>query len=282
MRWAREHGFEAVVDARAAYCWPDYQMRRAAGRLVIPDVHGGFEVLDASSEVDRVIGRPFIDIMRLPRLYHGFVHRDLLRRVVSKVGAVLGGTSPDYFSTFVMAAFQPRYCFLDYPVVVSGASGRSNTGRMVISTEALTPHFTEFDAFDWPPELPYFPSATLSAAESVISAAKIVGRADWPSRLNWPYILGAAAQESPAHLPAILRCVPKVADKHAIPLPSLAARTLYYALFSQYRRLRLKASNLLPLPPLPGPRADGLVEAVRLVEQHLVQGPRPPWNPSSS
>ena len=278
MRWARVLGFEAVVDSRASYYWPDYPLHRAAGRLGIPDVRGGFEVLDAEREMDRCIGRPFIDIVRLPRLYHGFIRRDLLLRLREKTGCLLPSTAPDYYSAVALASLQPRYCLLDFLILVSGAPGLPNTGRDARSPKTLVAHMIEYGGAAWPEILPRCTSSSMIVGEAMVTAAEATNRPDLLRRLNWPAILGIALRENPSQVREFIRCVSKLADRSGLSLAPLASGMLAHMVRYSYRRLRLKAGNRPPLRSLPGPRAEGLMEAVALVQQHLRdKGTSPPW-----
>ena len=112
----------AVSAARAHYFWPDIvTARRNAGLLPRGE---GAAVRDARAVLRRVLTDG--DYYRLPCLYHGFVKRDLVDRVLRRQGRFFLSSQVDMFSAIALSMEGIDYAFSEAPLVINGGSSRSN------------------------------------------------------------------------------------------------------------------------------------------------------------
>jgi glycosyltransferase involved in cell wall biosynthesis len=82
----------------------------------------------------------------LPKLYHGLVSREILKRIQAHTGRVFHSKIPDTFLTFALPAFAETAVFLSNPVTVNGLSPASQTlaFNKVISGGEREPILHEF------------------------------------------------------------------------------------------------------------------------------------------
>jgi len=118
----RSHDVDAVSAARAHYFWPDLVSARRDTAL-LPRGRG-VRVLDSKSELRHVLTD--CNYYRLPCLYHGFVKRALVDRISKRQGRFFLSSQVDMFSSIALSMEGIRYAFSEYPLVINGASSRSN------------------------------------------------------------------------------------------------------------------------------------------------------------
>jgi Glycosyl transferase family 2 len=80
-------------------------------------------------EVDYVLENGAVSYFNLPRFYHGIVRRAVLERIRSRTGVYVTGASPDMAFSLALGLSIDRYCHVNFPVSVFGASRGSGGGR---------------------------------------------------------------------------------------------------------------------------------------------------------
>lgn len=116
------HDIAAVAAARAHYFWPDLQT--AKRNIALLPRGSGFEIRDSRTELRGILRDN--DYYRVPCLYHGFVRRDLVERIRERQGRFFLSSQVDIFSAIALSMEGVSYAFSREPLVVNGASGRSN------------------------------------------------------------------------------------------------------------------------------------------------------------
>lgn len=117
-----KQGVAAVSADRAFYAWPDLANNRRNNALV-PRAKG-FEVRESRFQLAHVLDHA--DYYRLPILYHGFVARGPIDRIRARQGRFFLSNNPDIYSAIALSMENLRYAFCHSPLVVNGASARSN------------------------------------------------------------------------------------------------------------------------------------------------------------
>jgi glycosyltransferase involved in cell wall biosynthesis len=110
-----------------AYWWPDTIAHWHRNRLYV--FLGNNEVGWRESRPALVeVYRDVVAFGDLPTIYSGFVHRDVINRVISKFGAyfVPADMSPDVSSGIINLTHTGRYLHSSRPLAIRGASKRSN------------------------------------------------------------------------------------------------------------------------------------------------------------
>lgn len=113
---------DAVSAARAHYFWPDLLSSRRDTAL-LPRGRGVL-TLNARDQLRHVLRDN--DYYRLPCLYHGFVRRSVVDRIMQRQGRFFLSSQVDMFSSIALSMEGIRYAYSATPLVVNGASSRSN------------------------------------------------------------------------------------------------------------------------------------------------------------
>lgn len=113
----------AVVGARAHYFWPDLHGPRENVGLLPRG--SGSERLNSVRELRSVLRHA--DYYRVPCIYHGFVKRSVVDRVRERqAGIFFLSNNVDIFSAVALSMEDIGYVFSHEPLVINGASSRSN------------------------------------------------------------------------------------------------------------------------------------------------------------
>ncbi|KGJ99255.1 glycosyltransferase family 2 protein [Pseudoalteromonas sp. ND6B] len=153
--WAKKQNINILTPkVTAMYNWPDFQTKvfgnKHCTRLYLPKTIGGIEKKDTKSALVNALNNSCQGTDGLPKLYHGLVKNDLLKKLNDKTGAFFHGSSPDMSAAIGLALIADSFHEIDYPLTIPGASGGSNTGRSAmnkhkgsLSSESQTNAFTK-------------------------------------------------------------------------------------------------------------------------------------------
>jgi hypothetical protein len=136
--WAREHQVDILCpDVVSNYAWPDFRSRffgsAHASRLYLPSAVTPPITVDSNTALANALRNAAQGTDELPKLYHGFVKRELLEDIRERTGAVFHGSSPDVSASIALALTSKTFVRVGYPLTIPGASGGSNTGRSAMN-----------------------------------------------------------------------------------------------------------------------------------------------------
>lgn len=135
-RVMQEHpDVSALAHSPAQYYWPDYHDPARRDRYTITPGDGSVVEKTAMDELHRVLSfRSWYGV--LPFVYHGFVRRDVMRRIAERQdGSIFLKAAPDIYSDMAIAATIERYAVLSGCLTVGGQGARS-TGASLFSDRA--------------------------------------------------------------------------------------------------------------------------------------------------
>jgi glycosyltransferase involved in cell wall biosynthesis len=118
----QRYAVDALSAARAAYCWPDLLTSRKNTALLPRGK--GISIVNSRSALFHLLND--CDYYKLPCLYHGFVRRSLVDRVRKSQTRFFLSSQVDMFSSIALSMENIPYAFSRSPLVVNGASKRSN------------------------------------------------------------------------------------------------------------------------------------------------------------
>ena len=89
--WMESQNIDAVYFNKADYVWPDlngkYLISNNPGTLIIPLFTGKISAVIATEEFNAVLRYGGVDMLNLPRLYHGIVSKEALNKVKANSGS---------------------------------------------------------------------------------------------------------------------------------------------------------------------------------------------------
>lgn len=202
--WAREQKLDAVAPTHCAvFWWPNFPRKEFAGSLRVYPFSGKIDFPD----IQRVtvfgshgFGQRYLG---LPRAYQGLVRRECLVRLREQTGMYFAGLAPDFYIANALTATIRRYSVVDYPLVIVGASGNSNTGRSNnrshSNRSAISLHLREFKNVSWDDLLPPFCNGGTIMGEGMITAFRKTGREDLLRNINLPLLYATCLMHELPH-----------------------------------------------------------------------------------
>lgn len=208
-RWMKENDIDSLNCKHGSYCWPDYRFKNhgkklsLAGMLISRKFSGTISKIDPVAELNYTLEAGATFLYRLPRVYHGMVSRKSLEEVKAKAGTYFPGPVADMASAVALVFCVKKHIYLDFPLIVAGASGHSTAGRggqfksySKIEDEKTLPANT---ARDWSPELPRFWSPQTIWPEGALQALNNIGKPEFKKRLNLARIFAELIVDIPPY-----------------------------------------------------------------------------------
>lgn len=195
--WAKSENLDSLaVKCRVNYFWPGTGIPDTLftkvndGCLQISQFDGYLIDVEIEKEMRNLAhdgGGNYLNF-RLPKLYHGFVHRRCLEAVYQKTGVYFGGLSPDIFASLSVACVALRVMVTDYPLTIPGVcpgSGSTYThtggfGRRLEDTFL----WRDRGEYDWCELVPRVYTAQSVWADSGVAALRAMGREDLVREIN--------------------------------------------------------------------------------------------------
>lgn len=196
-KWAKANNLDALTPVGSvSYGWPDFQSRYYgmgyAGKLLINKFSGTKLYPDIEAEMRKCVLSAGQDKFALPKVYFGIVRRQCMVEVRKQSGAFFAGVSPDVFGALSVANYAKKVCIVDYPLIIPGSSGASNSGRSAMGKHKgrleNEPHMQAFHNLKWPDLVPKFFSVETVWAEAAVEALQATGRTDLLRQFNFPFL----------------------------------------------------------------------------------------------
>ena len=190
--------FDAITCNRPNFTWPDathrYFKNNNTSKLKLNRNYSGkTTILNLESELKKVLNKGGAKgLLKLPRLYHGFIKNSLIKKIVSEIGTVFPGPSPDMASSVILSLFNVQTINIDRPLVISGHSkkstaGQANLGKHNGEISSIT-HLPKDTSQKWSQKIPKFWSAGTIYSESLEKAILSSNRKNLVSNINFNYL----------------------------------------------------------------------------------------------
>lgn len=134
VNYLKENSIDAALVNPLVYTWPDsghaVWKDSFSGKVLLQNYSYSYSYLSISEQLNEVVrkGASF-GLGKLPRVYHGFVSKEVLDKLWNDVGTYFPGPSPDMANAVGVCKFINRYVYADFPTVISGCSGKSTAGQ---------------------------------------------------------------------------------------------------------------------------------------------------------
>jgi glycosyltransferase involved in cell wall biosynthesis len=180
-KWAEVHQIDAIkFSFPALYFWPDFRHKTQddaiAGTLRTTPFSGKVAPHDAKAAALEALINFGGGVMEMPRAYAGLVAMDLVKRIQDKHGPLFGGVSPDIYSAFLISQEARNCVYIDYPVIVPGASGASTAGQSAkgkhVGALRDNAHIRPFRDLVWDERIPEFYSVPTVWSYSLLKAVE--------------------------------------------------------------------------------------------------------------
>jgi glycosyltransferase involved in cell wall biosynthesis len=185
-RWATINRIDALMfTTPVLYFWPDFHHKRRgthyAGTLHVNNFDSAVAEHDVEKAMSDAMDNFGGGVMEMPRAYAGMIARELALNIVAKYGSLFGGVSPDIYSATLIASESKRCVRIDYPIIVSGASGASTAGLSAngrhVGGLRENAHIGAFANLEWDARIPEFYSVPTVWSYSFLKALERIGYA---------------------------------------------------------------------------------------------------------
>lgn len=196
LRFSKNNNFDAVNINKAEYYWPDTSHAvwkdLLAGNIFFKEYTYKTRVIQIENELAKVLDEGAANTLRsLPRVYHGFIKKEVLHELKIISGSFFPGPSPDMANAIGLTSVVKTLVEIDVPAIISGHSKRSGGGMGAekkhhgrIEDQTFLPKET---SKLWCNKIPKFWSGATIYAESAKEALRRTSKLN-QSKLNFSYL----------------------------------------------------------------------------------------------
>lgn len=193
-KYANEHGMDAVVPELITYFWPcenPIKEEFRKGYLTINNPHTPkYTKINVRRSLEKLVANYFQDyqILKVPRIYHGIVKKEILENIKKLTGTYFSGLTPDMYMSTCLAGIVNNAYEYNNPITISGICPKSG------STDSATgkhtgelkdaPHFNGHKSYNWIKVIPKIYTVETIWAESGMQALKDIGLIDQYNKFN--------------------------------------------------------------------------------------------------
>jgi glycosyltransferase involved in cell wall biosynthesis len=199
--WMDSKNIEAVIPLKVQYIWNDaYLGTFSNSRMTLPsNFRGKIYTIDLDKEYNRKVkSSGFGYTSNLPNVYHGFISKRILELHKTNFGAYFNGTSLDVYSAFMTSQYLEHLFYIEYPISIWGACGKSNSNRVV--SGKTEEHFKEFKNYKRVENLPKAFNAEVSVTETLIQALKDTQKSNLIQIIDLSFVYAKCASFEPSKL----------------------------------------------------------------------------------
>lgn len=179
---------EAMVCPRLTYIWPDAEkyITYLSTDMTLRCYSRKRVFCDAKQELGKVLKAGGQTMLNLPRLYHGIVHTDVLKKLWNLHGTFFPGPSPDMANAVALALFGTKTICIDYPFIIAGTGymrikGNEKGDRKTIKEASFLPDDAEKI---WSEQIPRLWTTPTVYAQTVWQIVHAISP-DILSEFNW-------------------------------------------------------------------------------------------------
>lgn len=137
---------------------------------------------------------------QLPKLYHGFVQREVLLKIKDCTGQFVGGVSPDIYWSTILTLLTKWHIRVDFPLTLPGTCFESSSiqeGKLKANSNTFydAPHLINYPNYKKNDEIPDFYCMETVWAESFLTALKDYGADELSNQFNSKILKQAIIQK---------------------------------------------------------------------------------------
>lgn len=198
--WMEKNNIDSLNCSHGSYCWPEYRFgkngkkKSLSAMLLFRGYSGAVSKVNPIESLHALLENGALSINNITRIYHGIVSRKVLDELKNNTGFYFPGPVADMSSAVGLSLFSKNHCFIDYPLIIAGASGASFAGKsgqnknsIVLENQLWLPKDT---IENWSSFLPKYLTVHTIWPESAVHALKKTGNKELIGKLNIEKIYG--------------------------------------------------------------------------------------------
>ena len=182
LNWAVENDIDSFSARRTViYYWPSSLKEYPNGHLILPHSNNRRNTINVRQELISLLRNGFQHylIYSLPKVYHGFVKREILVAIRKKTGHFIGGLSPDIYVCIAVSMEIDIHYEFQTPLTIAGVCAKSTTADLFTGKHRgelkSMPHLLHRSIYQWSKLVPEYYSPNTIWAETAIKALEETG-----------------------------------------------------------------------------------------------------------
>ena len=182
LKWALENNIDSFSSRKCViYYWPNSINTYPKGHLLLPSAIDKIDIIDVKNELKNLLhnGLQHYLSFSLPKVYHGFVKRDIFEAIKNKTGHYFGGLSPDIYACISISTLISTHYVINTPLTIAGVCAKSTTADLFTGKHRgelnSMPHLNNRSHYEWSRLVPEYYSPNTVWAETAIKALEETG-----------------------------------------------------------------------------------------------------------
>jgi glycosyltransferase involved in cell wall biosynthesis len=177
LNWACDNNIGSFSSRNCViYYWPGSIDAYPNGHLILPISFDLIESIDVEKELQSFLKNGLQHYLNfsLPKLYHGFIRRDIIENVKKITGHYIGGLSTDIYACISISAITKVHHIINSPLTIAGVCAKSTTADLFTGKHrgelSSMPHLANRKNYKWSKLVPEYYSPNTIWAETAIKA----------------------------------------------------------------------------------------------------------------
>ena len=192
VRFMKKENIDVLMNNIVSYHWPDYYSGSPlsySGLITYDNYKNNITHINSKCVLDDIIDKGFINRGKLPLVYHGIVRRRLLDEIYKIGKTFFPGSSPDIANAVSLALTIDTFVYMDFPIVISGASKHHGGGIRAMKNRAAkiedVPYLPKNAKENWEKNIPRVWTGETVWCESAIKALRYMNREELIKKVNF-------------------------------------------------------------------------------------------------
>lgn len=196
LKWANDNDIDSFSARNCViYYWPNSLKEYPNGHLIMPKSKNVYDKIQVKNELKALLNNGLQHYLSfsLPKVYHGFVKKEIFDAVKKKTGRYFGGLSPDIYGCISCSNFIKIHYVINTPLTIAGVCAKSTTADLFTGKHrgelSTMPHLHNRKNYDWSNLVPEYYSPNTVWAETAIKALLDTDNAQLLKKFFNPYYL---------------------------------------------------------------------------------------------
>jgi glycosyltransferase involved in cell wall biosynthesis len=216
LNFMKENNIDALVPSISLeYFWPrSVEIKgKSDGVMRLLKQKETCKKVDGKKEVIKLLKQGGLDYhtLRLAKLYHGIVKKDVLEEISKMKGGYIGGLVPDIYTAVAISLVAKSIYFLSKPLTIAGVSPSSGSSQasngLHVGSYEEAPQLIGRDVeYSWSSKVPKFYSVETIWGDSALAAIKDLDYTHLVKHFSVEKLIGRLIYKYPEYHTIINKC----------------------------------------------------------------------------
>ena len=195
VKWMKNNKILSMNGYKPSYFWPNQKTSlissNKSGSLKFKNWSNEISNFKVDSILKNVTSKGGTVMDKIPSIYHGVIHRSILKKIYYNAETHFPGPSPDMANAIAITKYIERHYFINLPIFISGKSVKSTGGQGIIHEHVAViedvPHLPKNTSNEWDSRIPKYWTGPTIWAESIVKVSQKLNLSQIEINFNYLY-----------------------------------------------------------------------------------------------